>query len=614
MKKSLFILAVLILLTAIGFTASALLPTKPFTLIYAEDGEITSLAQSLTQELNRQAPKTDKKYHLYVANFENNYIPDIKDNTAVNILYLGSRRGFDLQKLSRFDNIFVSTPDILAYLKDIRIDSTLLVLFPEAAAPQGHCAQDPSGQNCYYLVIGTNPDITSTLADLKLPFRQLSNSYKETLEQAHLSFDDLSAVISNTLLTDPESLDISPLYGELISRQIPILTSATLRYSTIQPNDTNMLNNLLSDTLSYLTYPADLTNFVQNFALLRQNAQQAQKLASYLYSPQAAASLIIKRLTAQPFQINISNSVSIISSTLPGLYNNGDYWISKDLEEHFQKAGYFSFIKFPVDLYSDIGEINVYIRGGIPITQSRIFPKKISLIYLIFPFISPYTDENIENYLNNLQKEASFVDATLASSQKLVTYLQSQGKKAYYVPQFTNTARFYPSSEENLKTDILFIGAKTSYRSAAPTALKHGFPVTIYGPGWPDGVALKDYVDNDELYKYYSSAKIVLNDTRDEMKLWDIISNRIFDATACGTLVISDYIPAIEEAYGDTVPMYKTEEELVNLLTYYLDPAHEEERLDKARRAREITLQNFTSDIVARQFDTIIKDLKAAKP
>jgi spore maturation protein CgeB len=210
--------------------------------------------------------------------------------------------------------------------------------------------------------------------------------------------------------------------------------------------------------------------------------------------------------------------------------------------------------------------------------------------------------------------ELQFYDALAVGSKSYTEKLQQAGFNAYYVPQFTNTARFYPSPSEDLKSEILFVGAKMSFRMAAPIALKHGFPITIYGPNWPNGVALKDYVDNDELYKYYSSAKIVLNDTRPDMKEYGFISNRIFDATACGTLVISDYLPAIEEAYGDTVPMYKTEEELVNLLTYYLDPAHEEERLDKARRAREITLQNFTSDIIARQFDTIIKALKAAKP
>jgi glycosyltransferase involved in cell wall biosynthesis len=614
MKKSLFILAVLILLTAIGFTVSALRPTKPFTLIYAEDGEITALAQSLTQELNRQAPKTNKKYHLYVANFEDNFIPDIKDNTAVNILYLGSRRGFDLQKLSRFDNIFVSTPDILAYLKDFRIDSTLLVLFPETAAPQGQCAQAPSGQNCYYLVIGTNPDVTSTLADLQLPFRQLPNSYKETLQQAHFSFDDLSAVISNTLLTDPESLDISPLYGKLISSQIPILTSAHQENKLIQPNDTNNLTLMFSDTFAYIRTRSDLQKFLNFPALLRQNAQQAQKLASYLYSPQAAASLIIKRLTAQPLQINLPHSISIISSSVAGLYNIGEYWISKDLEDSFSKLGYTSFTRYPLDLYTNIAETNIYTRGGVPITQSQIASGKLALIYLTFPDIKNVTPTEIESYLKRQDKESSFVDASLVASRKLATYLQSQGKKAYYVPQFTNTTRFYPAPEDDLQTDILFVGIYRPYRTAAPIALKHGFPITIYGQGWPNGVALKDYVDNDELYKYYSSAKIVLNDTREDMTVFDIISNRIFDATACGTLVISDYIPAIEEAYGDTVPMYKTEEELVNLLTYYLDPAHDEERLDKARRAREITLQNFTSDIVARQFDTIIKDLKASQP
>ena len=90
------------------------------------------------------------------------------------------------------------------------------------------------------------------------------------------------------------------------------------------------------------------------------------------------------------------------------------------------------------------------------------------------------------------------------------------------------------------------------------------------------------------------------------MKKYGCISNRIFDATACETLVISDYMPEIEEIYGDTVPMYKTKEELIELVKYYLDDANEQERKDKAKRAREITLKNFTSDKAALKFHQII--------
>ena len=91
------------------------------------------------------------------------------------------------------------------------------------------------------------------------------------------------------------------------------------------------------------------------------------------------------------------------------------------------------------------------------------------------------------------------------------------------------------------------------------------------------------------------------------MKEYGFISNRIFDASACETLVISDYMPEIEEIYGDTVPMYKSKEELIELVKYYLDDAHEKERKDKAKRAREITIRNFTSEKAAQSFHNIIQ-------
>ena len=95
-------------------------------------------------------------------------------------------------------------------------------------------------------------------------------------------------------------------------------------------------------------------------------------------------------------------------------------------------------------------------------------------------------------------------------------------------------------------------------------------------------------------------AKIVLNDTRPDMKQLNFISNRIFDASACGALVISDYVKEIEDIYGDSIPMWKSGEELVELVRYYLDPKNEQERIEKAKKARDITLNNFTVENAAK--------------
>ena len=83
------------------------------------------------------------------------------------------------------------------------------------------------------------------------------------------------------------------------------------------------------------------------------------------------------------------------------------------------------------------------------------------------------------------------------------------------------------------------------------------------------------------------------------------VSNRIFDATACKAFVISDYMPEIEEIYGDSVPMYRNEREFKALIDYYL--AHPEERREKAERAYQITMARFTADKIIGQMAQIMK-------
>ena len=211
--------------------------------------------------------------------------------------------------------------------------------------------------------------------------------------------------------------------------------------------------------------------------------------------------------------------------------------------------------------------------------------------------------------LNNLKygniaiDELQFYDKLAVASKSYAEKLRKKGFKVYYVPQFTNTDVFYRNPQDDLKSEVLFVGTKRQYGSA-DIALKYNLPITVYGPGW-GGLSTKEYIDNKELHKYYSSAKIVLNDHREDMKANGFINNRVFDVTATGSLLISDYMPEIEEIYKDSRPMYKTEEELVELINYYL--TNEKERIEKAQKAKEITLKYFTQKNIGKLFNEIIE-------
>ena len=287
----------------------------------------------------------------------------------------------------------------------------------------------------------------------------------------------------------------------------------------------------------------------------------------------------------------------------------GDYWLADDLLIALKKEGY-EVIKIP---YSDslilrtsckCADYSINLMGHITDNEKIIDKTTKNIMWLIYP--KPFDDET---FISELVKTVEQYDVAIISSKKLYNLLMKKtNKPLFYLPQFTNIKKFYYDFDKDKQSELLFVGTYYFERMGPNFALKNNLPITIYGGRWPKGIAKKEYIDNRILRKYYSSSKIVLNDTFGIMKDWNFVSNRIFDATACGSFVISDYIPDIEEIYGDNVPMWRSEEELVSLVNYYL--SHSDEREAKAKKAQQITLSNFTSERIAKEIIKIIEKIK----
>ena len=293
----------------------------------------------------------------------------------------------------------------------------------------------------------------------------------------------------------------------------------------------------------------------------------------------------------------------------------GDYWIAEDFADGFQKLQLSTDIDYRGEYHKKRHphpKLNIYMRGYTKFVAP--FSEGTNVLYCYYPMA--YTEKSAHKItvqkLNmrsampddtSLDDDWQNYDVVAVASPSYAKELNEAGIRAVYIPQFTNTSKFYPNPDPLLRTDILFVGSNWHDRTSLRFAIESGFDVSVYGFNWqgivPDELYKGTYIANEDLNRYYSSAKIVLNDHRPDMKAFGFINNRIYDATASGALVISDYMPEIEEVYGESVPMYKNKEELAELLTYYL--SHEKERLEKAEQARAITLKNFTSDIIAKQ-------------
>jgi spore maturation protein CgeB len=76
------------------------------------------------------------------------------------------------------------------------------------------------------------------------------------------------------------------------------------------------------------------------------------------------------------------------------------------------------------------------------------------------------------------------------------------------------------------------------------------------------------------------------------MRAEGIVSNRIYDALACGALVVSDHMPELAERFGDCIVTYRTPGELRATLARLLaDPA---ERRERAAAGRALVLGTHT--------------------
>lgn len=287
---------------------------------------------------------------------------------------------------------------------------------------------------------------------------------------------------------------------------------------------------------------------------------------------------------------------------------DGDFFLADDLRIGLEKIGYKVSYRFREDYQNlrlgSAGNV-LYFKGYYDFEHLPGYKKdkRKRVVYLYY----------VEGLHDEIIKEA---DVIASASKKIIKELiEPMETVGVYVPQFTNPERFKNSTRDESKAyPLLFVGSNHTRegRKSVNYAIKDGFDVAVFGKFWENFLEPKYlkgvYIDNDYLYQYYGNADIVLNDHREDMRYFGFVSNRIYDVTASGGFVLTDYVPEIEESYGDSVATYNDANELKEKIEYY--SAHPEERAQMIKRAQKITLENFTNDKAAEKFDAIFKNIK----
>lgn len=147
------------------------------------------------------------------------------------------------------------------------------------------------------------------------------------------------------------------------------------------------------------------------------------------------------------------------------------------------------------------------------------------------------------------------------------------------LPFAASTKHHYYMQEIQKTYDVVVIGHARPNRKEVIEKLSD-FNLGLYGEGWDNG---QGAVQGKELTKAINSGKIYLS-FAETVAGYDNVKVGLFEAMACNTFVITKYMDELNNYFkiGEEVVCYKNDEELVNLIKYYL--SHEEER-EKIRNA-----------------------------
>lgn len=276
----------------------------------------------------------------------------------------------------------------------------------------------------------------------------------------------------------------------------------------------------------------------------------------------------------------------------------GDVPYGRDVQRQFEQRGIPTALLVNVEGASAAAyraDVALHIFG---VRAPRTIQSQVNLLWVI-SHPDRVTESLCESY-----------DLVFVASDLLLQQLRDRVRvPVLSLHQATEPTRFFPDPTGPAH-QLLFIGNSRRVPRPIIEALRGTqLDLAVYGGDWtPELLDPKhlrgEWVPNDEVRKYYSSAEIVLNDHWGDMRELGIISNRVYDALACGAFVVSDWVPGIDAEFDGAVTTYETPEELQGLLDAALaDPAR---RAVAGERGRAAVLARHT---FANRADRILEEL-----
>lgn len=500
-----------------------------------------------------------------------------------------------------FDIILASSRKAIDYIKDNT--GFIPTLFPIASDTNMFSQQTNTKKDeyiCDYCFTGSYWDADRQIIqclspeDINYKFNLYGANWNKipALSKYHRGFiryDELPSIYASTKLVIDDANHVTIEYGSVNSRVFDSIASGRLIITNCTIGNQELFDGLLPEYHSKEELTQQITYYLDNPDKRDEKIKQLQDIVKKEHTYQIRAEKFIELLKEY-----VNSTKIIIKAPIPKDKDKnewGDYHFGINLQREFIRNDCPSKIQLLDDwdsLDDGIYDVAIVLRG-----LSEYMPK--SQHYNIMWNISHPDDITFGEY----EKYDKVYIASTYWAQKIDSLVNADVEALL---QCTNPELFCREYDSEYDTELLFVGnSRLIYRKILKDLLPTEHKLDVYGAMWEgiidDEYIKSEYIPNNQLYKAYSSTKVLLNDHWDDMREKGFISNRIFDAIACQSVVLTDHVRTIEDIFADAVVYYDTPEEL-------------EDKIEEALNITDVDSKLIEDHTFRKRAEKIISDYK----
>ncbi|MGL5063500.1 MAG: glycosyltransferase family protein, partial [Microcoleus sp.] len=375
-----------------------------------------------------------------------------------------------------------------------------------------------------------------------------------------LPYTEMPQVYAATKIVIDDANSVTKEWGSVNSRVFDALAAGALVITNGTIGSQEVFDGLLPVYDSQESLERLLTEYLTDESKRLALVGKLQKIVRKRHKYQDRARTIYQDLR-EKMSLTFRIAIKIGVPSWEAVQEWGDYHFALGIKRAFERQGHSVRIDIlpEWDTAKGGGDDVVIVLRGLSSYQPK--PHHINLMW------------NISHPDRVPLQEYEKYDRVFVASQAYADKLSKELKvPVQSLLQCTDPDLFYPDLDGDRNVgEVLFVGnSRQTYRKIVRDAVESGIDVNVYGAGWesflPAGYLKGEHIPNDSLNRYYTHCGVLLNDHWQTMSQNGFISNRLFDAAACGATIISDKIAGLSEIFGDRVVTYSDAKELPKLI------------------------------------------------